>query len=330
MSWLSCVVRQASCQELIFRKVQQLSCLQTSLGAKPARFRKSRILIVGCGDVGERVLGLIRSKARCMVFTSSEHKTTHFRALGACPIVGNLDEPKTLARLAGLGERVLHLAPPRPCGLTDTRTRNLLQALLKRTRPQRMVYGSTTGVYGDCQGQWVSETQALQPQTERAKRRVDAEVWVKALAKRGLGATGVAVLRIPGIYALDREGGTPVERLKKGLPVLLPTEDVYTNHIHADDLAVACWRSLFLGCALRTFNINDDSVLLMGDYMRLAAEFFKLPAPLALSRDQVQGEISAMQWSFMQESRKMINARMKKELRMRLQYPTPLQGWGGT
>jgi len=308
-------------------EVSQLSCSSTSLGAKPARFRKSRILIVGCGDVGERVLGLISSKARCMVLTSSEHKAPHFRALGACPLVGNLDDPKTLSRLAGLGERVLHLAPPRSTGLTDTRTRLLVQTLLKRTRPQRIVYGSTTGVYGDCQGQWVSETQALNPTTERAKRRVDAESWVKSFAKSKFGMTGVSILRIPGIYALDREGGTPVERLKKGLPVLRLQDDVYTNHIHADDLAVACWRSLFMGAALRTLNINDDSVLLMGEHMRLAAEFFKLPAPPALSKEEVQSALSPMQWSFMQESRRLINARMKKELRMKLQYPTPWDGW---
>jgi nucleoside-diphosphate-sugar epimerase len=286
-------------------------------------------LIVGCGDVGERVLGLIRSRVRCLVLTSSEDKKSHFRAMGATPIVGNLDHPQTLVRLAALGERVLHLAPPAGIGETDTRTQSLLQSLNKRTPPKRLVYGSTTGVYGDCQGEWVSETRALNAQSDRAKRRVDAEQWVKAFAKSRPGLTRVAVLRIPGIYALDRDGGTPLERLKKGLPVLLPIEDVYTNHIHADDLAVACWRSLFMGSALRTFNINDDSVLLMGDYMRLAASHFGLPSPESLGRAQIQALLSPMQWSFMQESRKMNNQRMKRELRLKLQYPTPLHGWGG-
>ena len=305
-----------------------MSCLPTSLGAKPARFRKSRLLIVGCGDVGERVLKLARRNERCIVLTSSGIKKDRLRALGATPLLGNLDHPQTLARLAGLGDRVLHLAPPASHGETDKRTRALLQALVKRTRPQRLVYGSTTGVYGDCQGEWVTETRALNAQTDRAKRRVDAERWVKALATGQPGLGGVAVLRIPGIYALDRKGGTPVERLQKGLPILLPIEDVYTNHIHANDLAVACWRSLFIGPIFRTFNINDDSVWLLGEYMGLAADHFKLPRPQARCREQVQALVSPMQWSFMQESRKLSNARMKRELRLRLQYPSPQQGWG--
>jgi nucleoside-diphosphate-sugar epimerase len=306
-----------------------LSCLATSLGAKPARFRKTRLLIVGCGDVGERVLGLMSKQIRCYVLTRSEDKIRPLRALGATPLLGNLDEPRTLARLAGLGDRLLHLAPPPQKGYSDTRTRALVKALMKRTKPLRVVYGSTSGVYGNCEGHWVNELHPLNAMTDRAKRRVDAETWIKAFGISLLGATGVAILRIPGIYALDREGGTPVERLQKGLPVLRPDEDVYTNHIHADDLALVCWRALFLGPRTRSYNINDDSVWLMGEYMRMAAEFFKLPPPVSMSREQVMARVTPMQWSFMQESRKMNNARMKKELGVRLKYPTPAWGWGG-
>jgi nucleoside-diphosphate-sugar epimerase len=139
-------------------------------------------------------------------------------------------------------------------------------------------------------------------------------------------AVRVHVLRIPGIYAPDREGGTPRERLLRGTPVLTPADDVFTNHIHADDLARACQLALWRGQAQRVFNINDDSQLRMGDYFDLAARLYGLAQPPRISRAQAQTELPAMQLSFMSESRRMVNTRMKRELRLKLRYPDVLEG----
>jgi len=193
-----------------------------------------------------------------------------------------------------------------------------------------LVYASTSGVYGDCAGEWVSELRTLNAQTSRGERRVDAERRVRLLGRIKMGQTKTAVLRIPGIYALDRVGGTPFDRLKKGLPVLKPEQDVYTNHIHADDLARACLAALWRGKPQRSYNVNDDTQLKMGDYFDMAADILGLPQPPRISRAEAQTRLPAMQLSFMSESRRLDNTRMKRELRLRLHYPHTAQGLSQT
>ena len=143
-------------------------------------------------------------------------------------------------------------------------------------------------------------------------------------------ASGVrtSILRIPGIYAPDRDGGTPRARLLKGTPVLRHADDVYTNHIHADDLARACCRALWRGAAQRVYNVNDDSDLLMGDYFDLAADLYGLPRPPRIAREDASKFLPLALLSFMNESRRMVNNRMKRELRLNLHYPTVRSGLG--
>ena len=293
------------------------------LGALPARFRRPRLLVIGCGDVGLRVLRPVVGRLRVRVLTSSPERVDALRALGVVPLVGQLDDPASLRRLAGLAPRVLHLAPPPGVGRRDPRTWALARALRTRTPPAALVYGSTTGVYGDCGGQFVDETRRLSPETERAHRRVDAEDAVWHLVRAG---TRASVLRIPGIYAPDREGGTPEARLRRGTPVLRPEDDVYTNHIHADDLARACWLALWRAAPARAYNISDDSQLRMGDYYDLAARLFGLPPPPRVDRDEARRLLSPATLSFMGESRRVRNERMKRELRLRLRHPTVADG----
>ncbi len=297
---------------------------QTPLGALPARFRRERVLVVGCGDVGLRAARVLRPRVRLLALTSSPDREAELRAHGITPLVGNLDQPATVRRLAGLATRVLHLAPPPGEGWGDPRTRALTRALHRRSLPARLVYGSTSGVYGDCGGDWVSEARPTRPHTPRAQRRVVAEQTVRFYG-RSAGARA-SVLRIPGIYAPDRDGGTPRERLRKGTPVLTAEDDVYTNHIHADDLARACVLALWRGAPQRVYNVNDDTVLKMGDYFDLAADLYGLPRPPRVPRSTAQDKLPLMLLSFMSESRRMDNTRLKKELRVQLRYPTVREG----
>ncbi len=259
-----------------------------------------------------------------MALTSSPSKTPHLQSLGITPLQGNLDQPDTLRRLAGVATHVVHMAPPPLQGSTDPRTQALVQVLALRSSPRCVVYGSTSGVYGDCHGAWIDETQVLQPTTERAQRRVDAEAWLQTWGVSG--GTRIQVLRIPGIYALDREGGTPRERLMRGTPVLQASDDVFTNHVHADDLARATVLSMWRGKNLRPIHVCDDSDLRMGDYMDLAADLWQLPRPPRVTRSQAAQVLPAMTLSFMSESRRMHNQRLKQELRMKLRYPTVHEG----
>lgn len=291
------------------------------------RFRRSSLLIVGCGDIGLRVAGLLRGKWRLLALTSNFERAAALRAAGLVPIFGNLDAPVTLRRLTGIADAVLHLAPPARCGDTDERTRHLLGMLAREgvaQTPRRLVYGSTTGVYGDAGGAWLDETSRVRPATDRARRRVDAERQVREFGRQ-FGST-VTLLRIPGIYASDRPGGHPRERLARGTPVLCEADDVYTNHIHADDLARACVAALHRGRAQQVVNVCDDTDMKMGDYFDLAADLCAIPRPPRLSRAQAAEHLSPLQQSFMAESRRLDNRRLKRELRLALRYPTVEHG----
>ncbi len=288
------------------------------------RFKRPVLLIVGCGDIGMRVAELLRGRWRLIGLTSSPARCAELRAAAVQPLVGNLDAPATLARLAGLADAVLHLAPPPLSGATDPRTAHLLQALARKGRVRRIVYGSTSGVYGDCGGARFNETRPVGPATDRARRRVDAERQLRWYG-RAFGAS-VTLLRVPGIYAGDRVGGHPRERLARGAPVLTADHDVYTNHIHADDLARVCAAAVHRGFPQRVVHASDDTELKMGDYFDLAADLEGVPRPRRITLDEARLELSPMQLSFMGESRRLVNDRLKNELRLRLRYPTVAQG----
>ena len=291
---------------------------------RPTRFKRPTLLIVGCGDVGLRVAKGLAGRWRVVALTSSPARLPILRAAGIVPLVGDLDRPATLARLADVADAVLHLAPPAAEGERDSRTAQLVRALARSHRIRRVVYASTTGVYGDCHGERVVETRPLRPASDRARLRVDAEARVRWLGR----ATGAAatILRIPGIYALDREGGDPRERVRRGTPLLTREDDVFTNHIHADDLARACVAALHRGPRQRAINVADDSEMKMGDYFELVADRFELPRPSRLSRAEAARVLSPMQMSFLDESRRLSNARMKAELRLVLRHPTVIEG----
>ena len=291
------------------------------------RFKRPSLLIIGCGDVGLRVVKLLRHRWRLLALTTSAEHTAALREAGVVPLIGNLDEGATLTRLAGLADAVLHLAPPPGQGRSDPRTARLLHALALKGRVRRIVYASTSGVYGDCAGERFDETRRVNPATDRACRRVDAEARLRWYG-RAFGAT-VTILRVPGIYAADRPGGHPRERLARGTPVLAADDDVYTNHIHADDLARACVAALCRGLPQRALHASDDTEMKMGDYFDLAAELCGLPHPPRITREQARAQLSPLQLSFMGESRRLANSRLKKELRFVLRYPTVAEGLRG-
>ena len=293
----------------------------------PSGLKRPTLLIVGCGDIGLRVVRLLRGRWRLLALTSNPARCAELRAAGVVPLVGNLDVPATLGRLAGLSDAVLHLAPPPAQGTVDTRTANLVAALARKPQSLRtrcLVYASTSGVYGDCGGARFDETRAVNPATDRGRRRVDAEARLRAF---GLSfGVRVALLRVPGIYALDRAGGDPRERVARGSPVLVDGDDVFTNHIHADDLARACVAALHRGLPQRAVHVCDDSALLMGDYFDLAADLCGLPRPPRIAPEQARQQLSPLQLSFLGESRRLDNRRLKTELRLRLRYPTAEMG----
>ena len=215
--------------------------------------------------------------------------------------------------------------PPAADGPTDRRTARLLAALSRSARLRCLVYASTSGVYGDAAGARFDETRSVAPATARAQRRVDAEQRVR---RHGRGqAVRACILRVPGIYGLDRPGGDPRERLRRGTPLLAAEDDVYTNHVHADDLARACVAALVRGAPQRVYHASDDAQSTMGEHFDAVADAFGLPRAPRLSRSAAALQLSPMQMSFLSESRRLDNRRLHRELRVRLRYPTPAAAW---
>lgn len=274
---------------------------------------RPRLLVIGCGNVGMRLLPLVRARFRVFAVTSRPERCAELRAAGAVPIVADLDRPASLKRLARLAPYVVHLAPPQSDGVLDRRTRNLAAILPDGAR---LVYVSTSGVYGDCQGTLIDETRGVAPHNLRARRRVDGERVLRDWARRAQG--GLAIVRAPGIYARER---LPLERLARGTPALCEQDDVFTNHIHADDLAKIVALALFRALPGRVYNAVDDTTMKMGEYFDAVADAFGLARPPRLARAELAATVSPMLLSFMSESRRMSNQRIKRELGVRLRYP---------
>ena len=280
-------------------------------------FGKPSILIIGCGDIGLRVAKQLSRSHRVFALTSQQSRFQELREVGATPILGNLDQPESLWRLSGLAQTVIHLAPPQNQGNRDCRTRNLIRILSQGSHVvRRLIYISTTGVYGDHGGAKVTEATPTKPQSERAKRRVDAEQILRLWAP----AHGVAltILRVPGIYAANR---LPIERLQSKTPALIPEEDAYSNHIHSDDLARLICAAVYHGKPQRVINTCDGSETKMGDYFDEVADAFGLERPPRMPAEQLQKIVNPMLWSFMRESRRVTNTRLH-ELKTPLRYPS--------
>lgn len=277
------------------------------------------LLLIGPGDVARRALPQLLLQWQVVALCRRPETAKAVRAAGAEAVEGDLDSPETLAPLAGLAEAVLYTAPPPAFGTTDPRLRKCLSALTKGKRiPQHWVYISTTGVYGDAGGAWVDENTPVRPHSARAQRRVDAEMALATL-HRDTGSA-VTVLRAPGIYAEDR---LPLERLTNGTPLFLAEEDSWSNHIHADDLALGCSVALAQTRAgFELFNACDSAPLKMGEWFDKLADATGLARAPRLPRQTVQEQVSPMLWSFLAESRRVSNQRLRDVLGVQLRYPT--------
>jgi nucleoside-diphosphate-sugar epimerase len=276
-----------------------------------------RLLIIGCGYIARRAIPLLTGHYRLYALIRNDSHQAELRALGVTPVSGDLDDRAKLSRIAGLADVVLHFAPPPGDGEHDTRTRHLLAELSRSVVPRCYIYISTSGVYGDCSGERVSETHALNPQSGRAQRRVDAELRIRDWARRN--GVKASILRVPGIYAEDR---MPLDRLRISMPSIVAEEDSYTNHIHADDLVRIVIAALRSGKPNRVYHASDDSKLRMGDYLDAVADAYRLRRPPRVTRAKAQRILPDSLLSFLNESRRLSNERMKKELKVKLRYST--------
>lgn len=279
---------------------------------KTSRLKRPELAILGCGDVGMRLVKVQGNRTKILALARQT-----IIVKGARSLTIDLDQRQNqrnqdLGRLR-LAKQVIYLAPPPNDGTIDSRMKHFLAAAMG---VKRCVYVSTTGVYGPTKGAIVHETQRLNPVEPRAHRRIDAERRLKRSA-----INHVCILRAPGIYAIDR---LPIERIQKGLPALIAADDVPTNHIHADDLARLCWLALYRGKNRRSYNANDGAHMMHADYLDAVANTFNLTPPPKLTYDEVKAALSPIAWSMLSGARRVSNARLVKEFKTRLLYPSVL------
>ena len=277
------------------------------------------LLIIGTGDIARRALPLLLPHWRILALTRRPETAAQWRQLGAQPVPGDLDDARSLERLAGMADAVLYTAPPPDSGSIDPRMRKVLSRLAKTASlPQQLVYISTSGVYGNADGKWLDECAPLRPTSARARRRVDAERALRSFAI--VHGSALTILRAPGIYAAER---LPLTRLVNGTPLIDAAEDSVSNHIHADDLARLCVAALQQPRGgIRVYNACDSQPLPVGEWYDKLADTLGYPRAPRLPRAVVQQQVSPGLWSFMAESRRLCNARLLRELPGCLHYPT--------
>jgi len=281
------------------------------------------VLIIGCGDIGLRLASLcIPTPVTGLV--RSLQSAARLRARKILPRVLDLDVAFAADDLPASDSELYYLAPPPPRGDTDPRVTAVCAALRGPNRPRKVVYISTTAVYGDCGGRWIDENAPLRPGTARGRRRLDAErQWFRWGDSEGVP---VVVLRVPGIYG---PGRLPVDRLRKGLPVLAEQESPFTNRIHADDLARVCLLAMQRGRGGEAYNVSDGHPTSMADYFNRIADALGMPRPPVVDRATAERELSASMLSFLSESKRILNTKMLDELGVRLQYADLDQGLAG-
>jgi nucleoside-diphosphate-sugar epimerase len=275
------------------------------------------VLIIGCGDVGRRVAVLLqatRHRLTCVV--RSRESLNELQAAGFEARCVDLDVDDSSGKLASGYAEIYYFAPPPPAGEMDTRMKRFLQGLQRDTPPRRIVYISTSAVYGDCQGVWITEDQPLNPATARGRRRLDAERQLTTWCNEN-GCEWM-LLRVPGIYG---PGKLPLERLRQGLPVLREEDAPYTNRIHVDDLAAICMAAMSSSRSNTVYNVSDGHPSNMTDYFFRVADAAGLPRPPEVSRDEARRVLSPGMMSFLNDSRRMDNSRLLRELEISLQYP---------
>jgi len=275
------------------------------------------VLITGCGDIGERVAGLERSAGRRVTgLIRSEASARRLRAAGIQPLMADLDVSASLRDLPVKNALIYYFAPPPGKGVTDPRMETFVSILDSSELPKRVVLISTTGVYGDCRGEWVTEDRPANPQADRAKRRLAAETVLRRWSEKN--SVPIVILRVPGIYG---RGYLPEERLRARDPVLHEEESPFSNRIHADDLARACFIAGHHANPGTLYNVSDGHPTTMTDFFYRVADAFGIPHPPAITLEQARRRLGAEMPSYLAESKRIDNRRMREELGVELIYP---------
>jgi nucleoside-diphosphate-sugar epimerase len=278
-------------------------------------------LVAGCGYVGRRLAVRLRSSRPVLALARSPGALSGLRMLGIDTIGLDFDRAAAAPALADAahGGSVVYLAPPPASGTTDPRLERFL-ALLGPARPEVFIYLSTTGVYGDTRGAPVDESSPAAPADDRSRRRLAAEQaardWCRARDVRAV------VFRVPGIYG---PGRLPLDRLRRGEPVLRPEDAGPGNRIHVDDLVSACVAAIDRPVR-GVFNVGDGDHASTTEFTQKTAELAGLPPPPLVSLADAPGRVSPGLLEYLLQSRRVLTQRMREELGVVPRYATSDSG----
>lgn len=269
-------------------------------------------LIIGYGYVGKALSSLLKSKniAHVVAARSVTPDST-------CAI--NLDLDASINPVSA--QRIWYFVPPNKNFPTDQRLENLLSKLTVSTEAKRIVYISTTGVYGNCNGEWVTETRPVNPSTNRSKRRVNAEQQLVNWSKNNQNQ--YVILRVAGIYGPNR---LPLSRLKQRQPMIPESEAPWSNRIHVEDLVNICFKAMSLETENEILNVADNHPSNMAMYFNQVADIAGLPRPPVVTLEDHNGTLSNAMLSYLQESRRIDNRKMLEHLKIKLKYPSLNEG----
>lgn len=277
----------------------------------------NRVFIVGCGDIGRRVARLWREDgAAVCALARSTASARRQEGLGIVPVRGDLDRPSSLSGLPTRGSLLYYLAPPPDAGDTDPRMRAFLSRIPSGEDPDKIVYMSTTGVYGDLGGGVATEETPPSPGTSRGKRRLDAESALLAWGRER--SVPAVILRVAGIYG---PGRLPIEKVRKGTPVPAENDSPFTNRIHSEDLARICVAAGRRGKGGAVYNVSDGHPGTITQYYNAVADLLGVRRPPAVTMAEARKALDKAMLSYLGESKRVDNRKMLQELGVELLYP---------
>lgn len=281
----------------------------------------AEVTIVGCGDIGSRLAKACLARGdRVHGWVRTSASLVRLERLGIPGNQVDLDEP-AVGMPAVVNQDLFYFAPPPPVGREDSRVANLTNQLRELGSPRRVVYLSTTGVYGDCGGVWIDEDHPVNPTVERAHRRLEAETRWRVWSRETGGE--LVILRVAGIYG---PGKLPIKRLQSGQPMVAEADSPITNHIHSLDLVRICQAAMLRGRDGEVYNVSDGHPGSMTGYFNQVADFLGLPRPPQISLAEAEHQLSPGMLSYLRESRRLSNQKILDELGVVLDYPSLTKG----
>lgn len=274
------------------------------------------LLILGCGYVGERLAQqCLQQGISVTATTRNAERATQLTSSGVKAVVAGCPSDLSDSLLASVDAIVDSIPLTRSeQGMSASQARWLPVIALKAARLKWAGYLSTTGVYGDANGNWVDEAYACHPTSTRGSQRLVAEqCWLTS----GLPAE---VFRIAGIYGPERN---IFARLQAGdYKAVAWQPPHYSSRIHVDDIVAAVMAAMQKPRAGRIVNLADDEPLPHADYVTALAQLIGAPAPQLLSEDEGEAQLSAMALEFFRDNKRVSNQLLHAELLPQLKYPS--------